>query len=63
MFKKLKMKASEPLTHGWLWKIGTIDIIAVGIIYGVSWAYGYHMEKQFNEADAATKEDTESKKD
>lgn len=48
MFKKLKMKASQPLTHGWLWKIGAINIIAAGIIYGGLYAYGCYLEKKEN---------------
>jgi hypothetical protein len=55
MFEKLKSKAAKPLTHGWLWNNGAINIIAVGIIYGGLWAYGCYLEKQDNDAEAAEK--------
>lgn len=53
MFKKLKAKASKPLTYGWLWKCYIGEIIAVGIVYGGMWLYGRYLEKKANEAEAA----------
>lgn len=53
MFNKLKAKAGQPLTHGWLWKCYIGEIIAVGIVYGGMWLYGAYLEKKANEAEAA----------
>jgi hypothetical protein len=53
MFKKLKAKAGQPLTYGWLWKCYLGEIIAVGVIYGGMYVYGYITEKKANEAEAA----------
>lgn len=54
MFKKLKAKAGQPLTYGWLWKCYLGEVITVGIIYGGMYLYGCITEKKANEADAAT---------
>lgn len=51
MFKKLKSKAAQPLTYGWLYKYYLGEIIAVGIVYGGMWLYGRHLEKKSNEAE------------
>lgn len=51
MFNKLKAKAGQPLTHGWLWKCYIGEIIAVGVIYGGMWLYGALLEKKANEAE------------
>lgn len=56
MFNKLKKKAAQPLTYGWLWKWRIADFITVGIIYGGMLAYKRYLEKKF-EADAETKMD------
>ena len=53
MFNKLKGKAAQPLTHGWLWKCYLEEIIAVGVIYGGMLAYGYFLEKKANKDEAA----------
>jgi hypothetical protein len=50
MFNKLKKKAGQPLTYGWLYKCYLGEIIAVGIIYGAMYVYGAHLEKKANEA-------------
>lgn len=59
MFKKIKAKAGQPLTYGWLWKSYLGEIIAVGVIYGGMYAYGYIAEKKANKAEAAAKENNE----
>lgn len=56
MFKKLKAKASKPLTYGWLWRCYIGEIIAAGLIYGSMYVYGSYLEKKANEA---CKTDTE----
>lgn len=48
MFKKLKAKAAQPLTYGWLWKCYAGELIAVGVIYGGMYLYGAYMEKKTN---------------
>lgn len=53
MFKKLKSKAAQPLTYGWLYKCYLGEIIAVGIIYGSMYVYGMILEKKANKAEAA----------
>lgn len=53
MFKKLKAKAGQPLTYGWLYKCYVGEIIAVGIIYGGMYLYGAYLEKKANKAEAA----------
>jgi spore coat protein CotH len=52
MFNKLKAKAGQPLTYGWLWRCYLGEIIAVGVIYGGMYIYGYITEKKANEAEA-----------
>lgn len=54
MFNKLKAKAGQPLTYGWLYKCYLGEIIVAGLIYGGMWAYGYYMEKK---AEAANEEE------
>lgn len=53
MFNKLKAKAGQPLTYGWLYKCYVGEIIAVGIIYGGMYLYGAYMEKKANKAEVA----------
>ena len=53
MFKKLKAKAAQPLTYGWLYKCYLGEVIAVGIIYGGMYVYGMYLEKKANKADKA----------
>lgn len=54
MFKKLKAKASQPLTYGWLWKCYVYEAIAACVICGGTWIYEAYQNKKLNEADAAT---------
>lgn len=54
MFKKLKAKAGQPLTYGWLWKCYLGEIIAVGAIYGGMYIYGYITEKKAEAAEDIT---------
>lgn len=53
MFNKLKKKAAQPLTYGWLWKMYAGEFITVGIIYGGMYLYGAYLEKKANKAEAA----------
>lgn len=53
MLNKLKSKATQPLTYGWLYKCYLGEIIAVGIIYGGMYVYGMYLEKKANKAEAA----------
>ena len=55
MFNKLKTKAAQPLTYGWLWKCYLGEIIAVGVIYGGMYVYGTILEKKANKADTVKK--------
>lgn len=54
MFQKLKSKAAQPLTYGWLYKCYLGEIIAVGIIYGSMYVYGMILEKKANKAEDIT---------
>lgn len=54
MFKKLKAKAGQPLTYGWLYKCYVEEIIAVGIIYGGMYLYGAYLEKKAEAAEDIT---------
>lgn len=56
MFNKLKAKAGQPLTYGWLYKCYLGEIIAVGVVYGGMWLYGRYLEKKSNEAEAVKTE-------
>lgn len=53
MFNKLKAKAGQPLTYGWLWKCYAGELIAVAIVYGGMYLYGAYMEKKANKAETA----------
>lgn len=53
MFNKLKAKAAQPLTYGWLYKCYVGEIIAVGIIYGSMYLYGAYLEKKANKTEVA----------
>lgn len=60
MLNELKAKAGQPLTYGWLWKCYLGEIIAVGVIYGGMYIYGYITEKK---AEAAKTEVTDEFED
>lgn len=49
MFNKLKAKAGQPLTYGWLWKCYAGELVVAGLFYGGIWLYGRLLEKKANE--------------
>lgn len=53
MFNKLKAKAGQPLTYGWLWKCYAYEAIAALIMCGCMNLYEAYQDKKIEEADTA----------
>ena len=62
MLNKLKAKAAQPLTYGWLWKCYSYEVIAACIICGGTWIYEKYQNKKIEEAEVAAN-DTEFEED